>query len=126
MRTSRPSVDAATSPRGTGSGAPCFHSRPAEPPSTRHASRIESRAIMRAEGFEPSRSFEHRPLKPACLPVPPRPRFRKDRSEYHHRMSNPAEQERESEQSDKKKNKELGEEENAPGRGTAAGGGGGW
>ena len=68
---------------------------------------------MRAEGFEPSRSFEHRPLKPACLPVPPRPRFRKDRSEYHHRMSNPAEQERESEQSDKTKYEELEEEESA-------------
>ena len=25
-------------------------------------------ASVRAEGFEPSRSFEHRHLKPACLP----------------------------------------------------------
>jgi Homeodomain-like domain len=29
---------------------------------------------MRAEGLEPSSSFEHRLLKPGCLPVPPRPR----------------------------------------------------
>ncbi len=29
---------------------------------------------MRAEGLEPTRSFEHRDLNPACLPVPARPR----------------------------------------------------
>ena len=29
---------------------------------------------MRAEGFEPPSSLEHRHLKPACIPVPPRPR----------------------------------------------------
>jgi hypothetical protein len=28
---------------------------------------------MRAEGVEPTRSFEHRDLNPACLPVPARP-----------------------------------------------------
>src|SRR5262249_13211324 len=38
--------------------------RPGSPPS----------AAMRAEGFEPPSSLEHRHLKPACLPVPPRPR----------------------------------------------------
>src|SRR5215213_1562119 len=31
-------------------------------------------AAMRAEGLEPPRSFEHRHLKPACIPIPPRPR----------------------------------------------------
>jgi hypothetical protein len=31
------------------------------------------RRCVRAEGFEPPRSFEHRHLKPGCLPVPPRP-----------------------------------------------------
>ena len=30
--------------------------------------------IVRAEGLEPSRSSEHRYLKPACMPIPPRPR----------------------------------------------------
>ncbi len=29
---------------------------------------------MRAEGLEPSRSFEHRHLKPARIPISPRPR----------------------------------------------------
>ena len=29
---------------------------------------------MRAEGLEPPRAFAHRLLRPACLPVPPRPR----------------------------------------------------
>ena len=31
-------------------------------------------ASVRAEGLEPSRSSEHRHLKPACLPIPSRPR----------------------------------------------------
>src|ERR1044072_2203376 len=31
---------------------------------------------MRAEGLEPPSSFEHRHLKPACLPISPRPRER--------------------------------------------------
>jgi len=29
---------------------------------------------MRAEGLEPPRAFAHRLLRPACLPIPPRPR----------------------------------------------------
>jgi hypothetical protein len=33
-----------------------------------------STASVRAEGLEPSRSLEHRHLKPACKPIPPRPR----------------------------------------------------
>ena len=68
---------------------------------------------MRAEGFEPSSSLEHRPLKPACLPVPPRPRFGKDRCEHGPGMSNPAERERESQESDQTKYEELNEQESA-------------
>jgi RNA polymerase sigma factor (sigma-70 family) len=30
--------------------------------------------LMRAEGLEPPRAFAHRLLRPACLPIPPRPR----------------------------------------------------
>ena len=30
--------------------------------------------ILRAEGLEPPRAFAHRLLRPACLPIPPRPR----------------------------------------------------
>src|SRR5665811_1863996 len=30
--------------------------------------------MVRARGLEPPRAFAHRLLKPACLPIPPRPR----------------------------------------------------
>jgi site-specific DNA recombinase len=30
--------------------------------------------MVRAEGLEPTRAFAHRLLRPACLPIPPRPR----------------------------------------------------
>src|SRR5262245_39392248 len=33
--------------------------------------------LVRAEGFEPTRSFEHRHLKPARIPVSPRPRVQR-------------------------------------------------
>jgi hypothetical protein len=66
---------------------------------------------MRAEGFEPSSSLEHRPLKPACLPVPPHPRFTKDRSENESATSDPAEQERESQELDQTTYEEPAEQE---------------
>jgi hypothetical protein len=47
------------------------------------------------------------------MPVPPRPRFEKDRSENEGGMSNPAERERESQESDKTKYEELNEQESA-------------
>ena len=62
---------------------------------------------MRAEGFEPSSSLEHRPLKPACLPVPPHPRFAKHRSEQAWCMSTPEEREEESRKSPRMQYEEL-------------------
>ena len=47
------------------------------------------------------------------MPVPPRPRFAKDRSEKYGRMSNPAERERESQESGQTKYEELSEQESA-------------
>ena len=47
------------------------------------------------------------------MPVPPRPRFEKDRSENEGAMSNPAERERESQESDQTKYEELNEQESA-------------
>ena len=47
------------------------------------------------------------------MPVPPRPRLTKDRSEKDGRMSNPAERERESQESGQTKYEELNEQESA-------------
>jgi hypothetical protein len=47
------------------------------------------------------------------MPVPPRPRFEKDSSENDGSMSNPTEQERESQESGKTKYEERGEQEAA-------------
>ena len=45
------------------------------------------------------------------MPVPPRPRLTKDRSENEDRMSNPGERERESREAERTKYEELGERE---------------
>ena len=42
--------------------------------SRRPARKVLQTATMRAEGLEPPRAFAHRLLRPACLPIPPRPR----------------------------------------------------
>ena len=66
---------------------------------------------VRAEGLEPSSSLEHRPLKPACLPIPPRPRLKRIEPSKQASMSTPDERERESRESPETKYEEELERE---------------
>ena len=66
---------------------------------------------VRARGLEPPRALAHRVLNPARLPVPPHPRWFKDRAAgYPRRMATPEDRERESRESDTTKFEELTEE----------------
>ena len=48
--------------------------RPPKRDAARFVRRTKELMMMRAEGLEPPSSFEHWHLKPACLPISPRPR----------------------------------------------------
>ena len=44
------------------------------------------RSVVRARGLEPPRAFAQRDLNPPRLPVPPRPRWFKDRARRRERL----------------------------------------
>ena len=61
------------SARGRSCGARATGGR-GSPSVDRHLGLASLRSAMRAEGLEPPRAFAHRLLRPACLPISPRPR----------------------------------------------------